>query len=64
MAGHWGRRPPRRSRGGAAGGTAGHVYPGLALAHTLRDRGHVVAFIGTGAHVTATTGSIDLEAIE
>jgi UDP-N-acetylglucosamine--N-acetylmuramyl-(pentapeptide) pyrophosphoryl-undecaprenol N-acetylglucosamine transferase len=31
----------------AGGGTAGHVYPGLALAGVLRDRGHRVAFVGT-----------------
>ncbi len=31
----------------AGGGTAGHVFPGLALGRTLRDRGHVVRFLGT-----------------
>lgn len=30
----------------AAGGTAGHVNPALALADTLRDRGHEVHFFG------------------
>lgn len=32
----------------AAGGTAGHLVPALALADTLRDRGASVTFIGTG----------------
>src|SRR5207247_9784768 len=31
----------------AGGGTAGHVFPGLALAGALAAPGHVVAFIGT-----------------
>ncbi len=30
----------------AAGGTAGHVNPALALAEVLRDRGHAVRFFG------------------
>jgi UDP-N-acetylglucosamine--N-acetylmuramyl-(pentapeptide) pyrophosphoryl-undecaprenol N-acetylglucosamine transferase len=32
----------------AAGGTAGHLVPALALADALRDRGAAVSFIGTG----------------
>ena len=30
----------------AAGGTAGHINPALALAEELRDRGHSVSFVG------------------
>ena len=30
----------------AAGGTAGHINPALALAEELRDRGHQVTFVG------------------
>ena len=29
----------------AAGGTAGHINPALALAEELRDRGHHVVFV-------------------
>ena len=37
----------------AGGGTAGHVYPGLSLARTLRDRGHEVSFLGTASGLEA-----------
>ncbi len=37
----------------AAGGTAGHLVPALALADALRDRGAEVSFIGTGRGLEA-----------
>jgi UDP-N-acetylglucosamine--N-acetylmuramyl-(pentapeptide) pyrophosphoryl-undecaprenol N-acetylglucosamine transferase len=37
----------------AAGGTAGHVYPGLALGRVLRERGQEVAFVGTADRLEA-----------
>jgi UDP-N-acetylglucosamine--N-acetylmuramyl-(pentapeptide) pyrophosphoryl-undecaprenol N-acetylglucosamine transferase len=37
----------------AAGGTAGHVYPGLALGRSLAEQGHDVAFVGTGDRLEA-----------
>ncbi|HCO01947.1 MAG TPA: undecaprenyldiphospho-muramoylpentapeptide beta-N-acetylglucosaminyltransferase [Actinobacteria bacterium] len=37
----------------AGGGTAGHVFPGLALARALSARGHEVSFIGTERGVEA-----------
>ncbi len=38
----------------AAGGTAGHINPALALAEELRDRGHDVRFYGTDRGMEAT----------
>lgn len=37
----------------AAGGTAGHLVPALAIADALRDRGAEVSFIGTGRGLEA-----------
>ena len=31
----------------AAGGTGGHINPGIAIANMLKDRGDEVKFIGT-----------------
>ncbi len=38
----------------AAGGTAGHINPALALAEELRDRGHEVRFFGQSSRLEAT----------
>ena len=38
----------------AAGGTAGHINPALALAEELRDRGHRVTFFGQTAKLEGT----------
>lgn len=38
----------------AAGGTAGHINPALALAEELRDRGHHVVFYGQPARLEGT----------
>ena len=38
----------------AAGGTAGHINPALALAEELRDRGHEVVFYGQTRRLEAT----------
>jgi UDP-N-acetylglucosamine--N-acetylmuramyl-(pentapeptide) pyrophosphoryl-undecaprenol N-acetylglucosamine transferase len=37
----------------AAGGTAGHVYPGLALGRALAEQGHDVSFVGTADRLEA-----------
>ena len=31
----------------SGGGTAGHIYPAIAVAHELRRRGHDILFAGT-----------------
>src|SRR5439155_2240164 len=47
----------------AAGGTAGHVLPALAVGEALRSRGASVAFLSNAESRLLTSGEFDVEVV-